>query len=247
VRVGVARPLAEGVGVEGFDITVCEGVEEGGGELLGMAEALAAALWDDVEVPVRDPAVLCGVAEEVPHEERVAAPLAVSEGAAVVVPVAAEEAVVEEESVEVVLTVSDSVPVGELEVEAAGDALAVPLEVDEADPVWVGSPVADAVALMVAVSVGLVQRNKRWSHTKLGAHAGAPSSLVHAGPSETPPGHQAPSAPQPGGATTALRENEANVNAVDGAHIAGDAPWQDSDDALHWRPASHKVAMRGPA
>jgi hypothetical protein len=32
-----------------------------------------------VEVLVRDLAVLSGVAEEVPHEERVAAPLAVSE------------------------------------------------------------------------------------------------------------------------------------------------------------------------
>jgi hypothetical protein len=85
VRVGVARPLAEGVGVEGFDITVCEGVEEGGGERLGMAEALAAALWDCVKMPERDPAVLC-----VPHEERVATSLAVSEGAAVAVPIGVE-------------------------------------------------------------------------------------------------------------------------------------------------------------
>jgi hypothetical protein len=165
----------------------------------------------------------------------------------VAVPVAAEEAVVEEEGVNAALAVSESVPVGVLEVEAAGDALAVPLPVDVADPVRVGSPVADAVALMVAVNVGVVQRNKIGSQCRLGAHAGVPSSLVQAGPSATPPGHQPPSAPQFGGATTALRENEANVNAVDGAHIAGDAPWQESDDALHWRPASHKVAMKGPA
>lgn len=191
--------------------------------------------------------MLCGVAEEVPHEERVAAPLAVSEGAAVAVPVVAEDALVKEEGVDAALAVSDSVAVGVLEVEAAGDALAVPLPVDVADPVRVGSPVADAVALMVAVNVGVVQRNKRGSHSRLGAHAGAPSSLVHAGPSATPPGHQAPPAPHPGGATTALCEKEANVNAADGAHNAGDAPRQDSDDALHWRPASHKVAMRGPA
>ncbi len=105
------------------------------------------------------------------------------------------------------------------------------------------------MALAVADTVGetlVVQRSCTGSHALLTAQAGAHSSRVHAGPSATPPGHHVPPTPHPCGASTARCAMGANVNTDEAAHAAEETPWQVSDGASHWRPASHSVAERGP-
>ncbi len=122
--------------------------------------------------------------------------------------------------------------------DAANDAVAA--AVGGADSV------ADAVAVVVADAAadgvsGQTQRRSAALHAQPAAHAGA------AGPNATPPGHHAPSAaPQPVGVMTADVDRAAYVKADDDVQIAGDAPWQVSVAASHWRPVSHRVAERGP-
>jgi hypothetical protein len=133
---------------------------------------------------------------------------------------------------------------------------------DDADAVAANDAVAaadgdaDSVAVAVTVDVadaaaddvgGQTQRRSAALHAQSAAHAGAASSSVHAGPNATPPGHHAASpAPQPAGAMTADVDRAAYVKADDDAQIAGEAPWQVSVAASHWRPVSHRVAERGP-
>ena len=162
------------------------------------------------------------------------------------VPDAVGGAVVLGSGVAAALAVSEWGPVALCAAEGVAHALGLPLPVGVAAPVPEGGPDGDAAALGEAECVGVVQRNSEGSHRRLGAHAGAPSSSVHAGPAATPPGHHVPPAPQPAGATTAPCGSDAKVNAAEGAHSAGDSPWQDSDGACHWRPTSHRVAERGP-
>jgi hypothetical protein len=102
------------------------------------------------------------------------------------------------------------------------------------------------VALPDAVKVWALQRSAAGSHTKVGLHAGTPSSFVQAGPTATPPGHHVPPTPHPCGATTAPSGAEDSVNAKEAAHIADATPWQVSAPVSHWRPVSHRVAERGP-
>jgi len=243
----VRDAVADAVGVATEEpLTVEDPVED------AVEEALA--LHVDIRVPteltdvngdaVEDAdEVLWSVGREVALE--VAEAVALEVGGGVAIPDPVEDALLERDVFDV--------PVEEAE--GDGVALAVAVAVPEKLRIAVNEPVpvkdaeGEAVALAVADTVGetlVVQRSCTGSHALLTAQAGAPSSRVHAGPSATPPGHHVPPTPHPCGASTARCAMGANVNTDEAAHAAEETPWQVSDGASHWRPASHSVAERGP-